>query len=383
MFVDFDASPCRRGADSLKWNRYANAGEDVIAAWVADMDFLAPAPVIEAVRTRLEGGPLGYSESPRELVEVFLERMQRLYGWRIDPSWLVPLPGVVPGLFGAARAVGRPGDGVITQSPNYHHFFGAAEFSERTLLRLDNRIVTDRWQMDFDQLEQLAAGGAGSFLLCNPHNPVGRVLSREELEKVADACLRNDVMICSDEIHAEIILDEDRLHIPIATLSPEVADKTITLLSPSKAFNLPGIGGFALAVIPNALLRKDFERRIHGMATHPAALASAAALAAYRDCDDWLAQLLDYLRGNRDLLEKEVAAIDGLSMTHVEATFLAWIDVSGLGLENPFEHFLAHGVALSDGAPMGDSHYQRLNFGCTRATLEEMLERMKRAVAAA
>lgn len=380
--IDFDNSPDRQGGDSLKWNRYADPGKDVIAAWVADMDFVTPEPVIAAVRERLEGASLGYSERPEGLLEVFLARMQRLYNWQVDPEWIVDLPGVVPGLFGAARAVGGPGDGVITQSPNYYHFFGAAELSDRALHRLQSHIVDKRWEMDFDHLQHLAAGNAKSFLLCNPHNPVGRVLTREELEKVAEVCLRNDVMICSDEIHAEIVLDEDKIHIPIATLSPEVAAKTITLLSPSKAFNLPGIGGFAMAVIPDPALRKAFEARIYGLAPYPAALAFAAALAAYRDCDEWLAQLLVYLRGNRDLLQNEIAAIDGLSMTHVEATFLAWIDVSKLGLENPFEHFLAHGVALSDGAPMGDAQFQRLNFGCARATLEQMLERIKNAVAA-
>ncbi|MEP5568683.1 MAG: PatB family C-S lyase [Halioglobus sp.] len=381
--IDFDASPCRRGSDSFKWNRYASEGDDVIAAWVADTDFLTPRPVIEAVSARLDGGPLGYCDLPPELIEVFLQRMQRLYNWQIDPATLVPLSGVVPGLFGAARTASGPGDGVIAQSPNYHHFFGAAQLSDRKLLKLNNRIVSGHWQMDFDQLEAIAAGGAKSLLLCNPHNPVGRVLTREELETIADICLRNELMICSDEIHAEIILDEHKSHIPIATLSPEIADKTITLLSPSKAFNLPGIGGFAFAVIPNAELREDFIAKIHGIATQPGSLAYAAGLAAYRDCDEWLSQQLDYLRGNRDLLQAEVAATPGLSMTHVEATFLAWIDVSKLALESPFEHFLAHGVALSDGAPMGDPNYLRLNFGCTRATLQEIIKRIKSAVKAA
>lgn len=381
--IDFDGSPCRRGGDSLKWNRYASEHKEVIAAWVADTDFLTPGPVIDAVRARLEGRPLGYCDLPPELVEVFLQRMQRLYNWQIEPSSIVPLSGVVPGLFGAARAASGPGDGVIAQSPNYHHFFGAAQLSDRHLLKLDNHIVCGQWQMDFDQLEEIAATGAKSLLLCNPHNPVGRILTRKELETIADTCIRNNLMICSDEIHAEIILDESKSHIPIATLCPEVADNTITLLSPSKAFNLPGIGGFAFAVIPNSELREDFKAKIHGIATEPGSLAYAAGLAAYRDCDGWLAQQLDYLRENRDLLEAKVAATAGLSMTHVEATFLAWIDVSELALESPFEHFLAHGLALSDGAPMGNPNYQRLNFGCTRATLQEILKRIDTAVAAA
>jgi len=381
--IDFDAAPDRRDGDSHKWNKYAHLKQDVIGAWVADMDFLPPEEVRKAVQERLYGDALGYSEPPMELIEAVLERLQRLYGWQVDGAWLVPLPGVVPGLFGAARAVGSAGDAVITQSPNYHHFFGAAEYSKRSLLRLDNRLANGRWEMDFDQLDAFAGKGASSFLLCNPHNPVGRILSRGELEAVAESCLKHNIMICSDEIHADILLDTDKPHIPIATLSPEAERNSITLVSPSKAFNMPGIGGFALAIIPDPALRKAFEAEVHGLAVHPGALGYAAALAAYRDGDNWLSQLLQYLRGNRDYLQKEIAAIDGLSMTHVEATFLAWINVSELQLKNPFEHFLAHGVALSDGGPMGDSDYQRVNFGCTRATLEQIVHRLKQAVAAA
>jgi cystathionine beta-lyase len=316
-------------------------------------------------------------------VPLFLARMRRLYQWQIDPDWIVLLSGVVPGLFGAARAVGGPGDSVITQSPNYHHFFGAVEFAGRRLLPLDNQLGNGRWEMNFKQLKHHAASGARCLLLCNPHNPLGRVLTSAELAQVAEVCVNNDIVICSDEIHADIILDRDKRHIPVATLSPEVALRTITLVSPSKAFNMPGLGGFALAVIPDPELRRAFKAQIHGLMVEPGAIVCAAAVAAYRDCDDWLAQVLHYLRENRDLLQKKIAAIQGISMTHVEATYLAWLDVGRLGLENPQAHFLAHGVAFSDGKPMGNSRYLRLNFACTRATLEDILERMTRAVAAA
>lgn len=377
---DFDQAPDRRDGDSHKWNKYAKAGSHVIGAWLADMDFQAPPAVIDAVQTRLHGPALGYSEPRRELVAVILERLERLYGWVVHPSWLSLLPGVVPGLYGATRATGASGSRVITQSPNYHHFFKAAEFSDRKLMRLDNRIVDGRWQMDFGHLEQLASEGASSLLLCNPHNPMGRILSRHELQKVADICLKHDIVICSDEIHADILLDEDKPHIPIATLSPEVEQNTITLISPSKAFNLPGIGSFALAIIPNPEIRKAFEKQIYGVAVHPSALAYEAGLASYRDSQDWLSAMLDYLRGNRNFLQTRIAAIPGLSMTHVEATFLAWVNVAQLGLDNPASFFLAHGVALSDGVEMGDPNYLRINFGCSRATLEDLLNRMESAI---
>ena len=379
--VDFDR-PVYTHGDSLKWNRYARPGEDVIGAWVADMDFMAPDPVREAVQQRVNAAPLGYSEAPAELLQLFRSRMQRLYRWDVKEDWIMCLPGVVPGLFGAVRTAGNTGDGVITQTPNYYHFFGAAEFSGQRLLPLENRLINNRWEMDFDKLAHLKGQGARSFLLCNPHNPVGRVLTERELSQVAEFCLQNELLICSDEIHAEIILDEDKRHIPLASIAPEVAARTITLVSPSKAFNLPGIGGFALAVIPDAAIRRNFERIIYGLAAHPGALAYSAAIGAYRDCDDWLAQLLQYLRGNRDLLQARIDALGGVSMTHDEATFLAWLDVSALDVEDPFEHFLAHGVALSDGTPMGDERYLRLNFGTNRANLEEILMRMETAIAA-
>jgi cystathionine beta-lyase len=380
--VDFDSAPDRRGGDSFKWNHFADPSHDVIAAWVADMDFLSPREVLDAVQQRLCGAALGYSDPPDELISVLVDRMQRLYGWRVEPSWFVMLPGVVPGLFGAVRATGKTGDSVITQSPNYHYLFGAAELSGRELARLETHLVDGRWALNVDHLRTLAAQGASSLLLCNPHNPVGRILSRDELEAVAAICLQNKIMICSDEIHADLLLDTDKPHIPIASLSPEIEQNSITLVSPSKTFNLPGIGGFAIAIIPNPALRASFESQIHGTAVHPSSLACSAALAAYRDADDWLAQLLEYLRGNRNYLQREIAAIKGMSMTHVEATFLAWINVSELQLDNAFEHFLAHGVALSDGAPMGDSGYLRLNFACPRATLEEIILRIRTAVAA-
>ena len=374
---DFDASPDRRGSDSMKWRRYASAGEDVIGAWVADMDFLPPEPVRQAVHERLEHSAAGYVELSPELVAVMIERLERLYGWRVAPEWILDLSGVVPGLFGCVRCF----DGaVITQSPNYYHFFGAADYSERPLLRVDNHLVNGRWEMDFDQLSQHAAAGASCFLLCNPHNPVGRVLERSELETVAEHCLRNDMVVCSDEIHADLVLDEDKAHLPIASLSPEIEQKSITLISPSKAFNLVGIGTFAAAIIPDPALRERFRRQLFGVSSHPSVLAQVAALAAYRDGAEWLDALRDYLRGNRDRVEQAVAGLSGLEMTHVEATYLAWLDVSELGLSDPFQHFLDHGVALSDGAPMGDAGFLRLNYGCTRDTLETLLARIRGAL---
>jgi cystathionine beta-lyase len=220
------------------------------------------------------------------------------------------------------------------------------------------------------------------FLLCNPYNPVGRILTKEELEAIAEICLEKHIVICSDEIHSDLLLDQDKSHVPTAMLGKEVESNTITLVSPSKTFNLAGLGGCAVAIIPNREIRSSFRKRASGLVPGVGVLAYEAALVAYRgDCDDWHEQLLDYLRGNRDYLQQEIDRIPGLAMTHVEATYLAWIDTGKLNVRNAHDLFLNHGVALSEGGQFGDGDYVRLNFGCPRSTLEEIVNRMKSAIA--
>jgi cystathionine beta-lyase len=265
--------------------------------------------------------------------------------------------------------------------PNYRYFLEAAELTGRVFQPIDCHVNKHRWEMDFDQMRQTISPKTKTFLLCNPHNPVGRVLDQQELETIADLCLRNGTMICSDEIHADLVLDPDKQHIPIASLHSEVEKKSITLISASKAFNLPAIGGLSLAIIPDPEIRSAFQHKAYGVATHPGALAYAATLTAFKDCDDWLLQTISYLRDNRDYLEAQIADIEGLNMTHAEATFLAWIDVSNSGLENPVRTFLEHGIALSDGAEMGRADHVRLNFACHRSTLEEIVRRLKASLA--
>lgn len=380
----FDNPPDRRYGDSLKWNKYAQEYPDAIGAWVADMDFALPPPIAAALQQRVAGPALGYCDPDPELLPLFLERLQRLYNWQVDPEWVVTLAGIVPGLFGAVRASGKAGGSVITQSPTYPRFFSAAEYSDRELLKLQSiptqRDGSTQWEIDFDQFELLARQRPSTLLLCNPHNPVGRVYTADELQRVADICLAHDIVICSDEVHCDLVLDEDKSHSPIASLSPEIAARSITLMGPGKAFNLAGVLGFGFAIIPDAALRERFERHIFGISGHPTGIAYHATLAAYRDCDDWLTALVEYLRGNRTFLATEIAKLPTLSMAPVEATFLAWLDVRALHLENPHQHFLNHGVALSDGADMGMPGYLRLNFGCARSTLEEMVQRIKIAV---
>jgi cystathionine beta-lyase len=239
-----------------------------------------------------------------------------------------------------------------------------------------------RWVMDFDLLGRAITPRTRLYLFCNPQNPTGRVYDRDELVALARFCERHDLLICSDEIHCSLVLDEDRRHIPIASLSQEIAARTITLMAPTKTYNTPGLA-CAFAIIPDAPLRRRFAAARAGLMPGIGTLSYVAATAAYEDRSDWLARLLRYLAANRDRLQATVAALPGVSMTHVEATYLGWLDVRELALASVTEHFEAHGLGFSDGAQFHGPGFVRFNFGCPRATLEEGLSRLERAVRAA
>lgn len=368
----------RRGTGALKWEKYA--GRDIIPLWVADMDFSSPPAVLDALHRRVEHGVFGYTAAPPELVEVIRERLVRLYDWQIEADWLVWLPGLVTGLNVACRAVGETGDAVLTHVPIYPPFLSAPELSDRQTIRVPLTQNGDHWVIDFAGLEKAVTPRSRMFLLCNPQNPTGRVFSREELQQLADFCERHDLIICSDEIHCDLILDPNCRHWPMATLGPAVAARTITLMAPSKTFNLPGLG-CSFAIISDAHLRQRFRRVMAGIVPYVNLFGYTAALAAYRDSDPWLAELLDYLRGNRDLVEQAVSVMPGLIMIPGEATYLAWIDARALKLSGPAAFFEEAGVGLSDGAEFGVPGFVRLNFGCPRSLLAEGLERMARAIA--
>jgi cystathionine beta-lyase len=235
-----------------------------------------------------------------------------------------------------------------------------------------------RWVWDEDFLAGAARPNSRLLFLCNPQNPGGTVFTRDELARLAAFAQQHDLVICSDEIHADILLDKGKPHVPIASLSREASRRSVTLISPNKAFGFPG-AGCAFAIIEDAELRRAFTSDHHATVHDPSVFAYEAALAAYRECGDWLAAQLDYLRANRDLVEREIGAMPGLKMAHVEATYLAWIDASGLGVADPFEHFLKNGVALSPGAQFGDAKFVRLNFGTQKSVLEQALKRISSA----
>ena len=373
----FDEPIDRRDSDSIKWGKYA--GRDVLPLWVADMDFAAPPAVIEALHRRINHGVFGYGHPWPSLTESVLAHLESAYDWRIQPDWIVWLPGLVTGLNVACRAAAGE---VLTATPIYPPFLSAPRLSERPLKRVELALTDGCWGWDLAALEQATATQTELFLLCHPHNPVGRCWSNEELSALADYAERHDLIVCSDEIHCGLILDQDKRHIPFASLSPEAAKRTITLMAPSKTFNIPGLG-CAFAVISDPVLRRRFHRAMDGIVPHVNVLGLAACEAAYRDCADWHEELVDYLRGNRDRVTAAVHGQKGAKMAPVEATYLAWIDVRELGLDKPAAHFEAHGLGLSDGTDFGAPGWLRLNFGCPRSTLDQALERFRTAFAAA
>ncbi|HLF28468.1 MAG TPA: MalY/PatB family protein [Anaerolineae bacterium] len=387
MRYDFDIIPERRDTDSLKWRKY---DPDVIPMWVADMDFVSPAPVIQALRERVEHGIFGYpdglgieSQTRPALQQLVVERMAERYHWHIEPADLVFAPGVVTATHLACHAVAGSG-GVLVQTPTYPPLLHAAQtigaINQQAQLR---REGDGSYQIDWSSLTSAITPETRLFILCNPHNPVGRVFQPAELERLAEICLRHGVVICSDEIHSDLIYTGQR-HTPIASLHPDIARQTITLIAPTKTFNLAGLQ-CAIAIIQNPELRQTYLQTRRGLVSWINLMGVLAAETAYREGQDWLEQLLVYLEANRDTLCEYVRReLPGITLAQPEATYLAWLDCRQARIEgNPYEFFLHQArVALADGALFGPGGegFVRLNFGCPRAILIEALKRMQAAL---
>jgi len=377
---NFDRLIDRRHTDSAKWRRY---DEDVLPLWVADMDFAAPEAVLHALKERVAHGIFGYGIPPDGLREVIQERLARLYGWCIETGDVFFIPGVVTGFNQVCQAIGAPGDEIVVETPVYYPMLDAPRNAGRTLKTMPLVECPERYERDLEAFEQAITERTPLFLLCNPHNPVGRVFERTELERLAEVCLRHDVVICSDEIHCDLVF-QGHPHIPIASLSPEVAAQTITLFAPSKTYNVAGLS-CSVGVVQNPELRAKLKATGAGLIPHVNVLGYTAALAAYRDGQEWLDALLVYLEANRDYLLDYIADhLPGIKCQRSEGTYLAWLDCREASIPgNPHEFFLERArVALNDGAVFGEGGegFVRLNFGCPRATLTEALERMRKAL---
>ncbi len=379
MAFNFDQWIDRRHSDSVKWHKYGD--RDVLPMWVADTDFRSPDCIISALQQRVEHGVFGYGdEAPAELIDTVIERCASRYGWQVEPDWLVFLPGIVSGLNLCVRAYTGEGESTVAPTPIYPPFRQAARLAQRDQLQLPLRLQQGRWVMEISDTASQLSGNEKLLMLCNPQNPGGTVYRRAELEAQLAFARRHDLIVCSDEIHCDLILEPGLQHIPFATLSEDAAQRSVTLMSPSKSFNIAGLGA-SLAIIPNRALRQRFKQVRKGIVPHVDVLALVAANAAWRDGQPWLDAQLDYLRENRDQLVARVNSLDGMTMVAPEGSYLGWIDVQPLQLANPAQWFEQHGLGFSPGRDFGANTFVRCNFGCTRATLQEALRRMARAVA--
>ncbi|MDX2111194.1 MAG: PatB family C-S lyase [Verrucomicrobiota bacterium] len=379
MQYNFDTFPSRKNTGSLKWEKYA--GRDVLPLWVADMDFQTAPEIIAALQQRLEHGIYGYTLPYTDVIDAVRNYLSRTYAWEVSADWICWTPGLVPALNVMCRAVGAEGDAVITATPVYPPFLSSPDNTGRELIAVPLMLEGERWTLDLVAMEHAITPRTRLLSLCNPHNPVGRVFSREELSALAVFAAKHDLVVCSDEIHCDLILDEVT-HIPFATLSPEVAARTVTLMAPSKTYNIPGLS-CSFAIISDAKLRGQFKKAAQGFLTEVNCFGYAGCAAAYNFGEPWRQALLAYLRANRATLYAFIhQRLPELRILPMEATYLAWIDCRSLGFDDPAGFFEKFGAGLSDGRYFGavGKGYVRLNFGCPRSQLLEGLERMERAL---
>ncbi len=374
---DFDQYVERRGTDSIKWSLYP---DDVLPLWVADMDFVSPPSVIASLKDRINHGVFGYGTSSETILQLIIKRLWERYAWEVAPDSIVFLPGVVTGLNLFCQAFRSHSDRIVLQTPVYPPIHLApgnagAQAVYSPLIKTNS----GRYEIDFDDLATHFSSGAKTFLLCNPHNPVGRVFTREELAKIADLCIQHDIVLCSDEIHGDLVF-EGNTHIPIASLNADIASRTVTYMAPSKTFNIAGLE-CAFAIIPNADLRQQLIAARKGIVPHVNILGLTAAEAAYTGGDPWLIELLAYLQKNRDYLQDYIQSnLPDIRVYPAEGTYLAWLDCHELNLTDPQKFFLENcKVGLNNGIDFckGGEGFVRLNFGCPASTLHDALERIR------
>ena len=372
------SSDTRAQSDSEKWHKYT--GTNILPMWIADTEFLAAPPILDALRDRLDHGVFGYGYRQPRFLNAVKKHCHDRYGWHIEDDWILPLTGVVPGLnFSRAISQLHGKNRAVLVEPVYPHLRKHPAllpgFSDSgSPCKLEN----GRWVPDFDALEANINDDTGLLLLCHPHNPIGRAHTDDELARYSSIAEKYDLIVCADEIHCDLILNGSR-HRPFASLGDDQRSRTITLMAASKTWNIAGLS-CAFAIIANPELRRDFQRVSAGMTGDVNVLGMTATIAALEHGEPWRQKMLKYLRENAALTERRINATDKLHMTPVEVTYLAWIDARGLGVENPQKFFEQHGVGMNDGADFGAPGFVRLNFGCPREMLEEALERIEIAV---
>lgn len=383
---NFDERIEREGTSCYKYDMREKlfGSADVIPLWVADMDFRTPPCIMNALKERLEHEVLGYTMPPPDLKAVCADWQQRRYGWETNPEWFGFVPGVVTGLGFAVNTFTHPGDKVMIQPPVYPPFFKVPAGNGRKVVYNPLKEENGCFEMDFDLMESQMDDGVTMFILCNPHNPGGRVWSRQTLGKLAEICASKGVLVISDEIHADMTYHSFR-HIPFASVSDAARENTVTLMSPSKTFNMPGLIN-SYYVIPNARLRRQYEYALETVDLHVNLFGFEATKAAYTQGEEWLSQMVDYVEGNArfivDFCNRKILQVRAMMP---ESSFLVWLDFSRLGLSDEALRRLIidqAGLGLNDGytfGPGGEGH-QRINVGCPHSAIVEAMERIEKAV---
>jgi cystathionine beta-lyase len=374
---DFETLPDRSGTGAQKWERYA--GRDVIPAWVADMDFLSPPAVIEQLCARSQHGVFGYTNPYASVEGAAIDYMQRAHGVAVEREWIVWMPGLVPALNTAARAYCGADEAVMTTTPVYPPFLSAPRYQGCQLQKVPLVVRADRYEFDIAAMQSAVTDKTRVFFLCNPHNPVGRVWSRAELQQIIAFCKTHSLILVSDEIHCDLILEPELTHQSILRLDDWAYENSLTLMAPSKTYNLCGLA-CSFVVIPDATIRRPFRIATRGLFNEIGCLGYAGCEAAYRHGEAWRLELIEVLRENRNLLQSFFAQnMPRIRILPLEATYLAWLDVRELGLDQARQYFEDAGVGLNDGAEFGWPGYLRLNFGCPKSILTEVLARMEQA----
>ncbi len=375
----FASCPDRHGTGSEKWDRYAD--RDVIPVWVADMDIRAPAEVLAAIHDRVDHGVFGYTHEPPRFRESLAAHLLRRHNWPVDPARIVATPGVVTGLAITARLLAEADDEILTFAPVYAPFLTLPGLAGRRCVRVPLLQQATAWAIDFDAVEAAISPRSKLLWLCHPHNPTGTVFRRDDLVRLADLAHRHAITVVSDEIWSDLLLDEDHggpEHVPFASLDHPAARAAITLVAPSKTWNLAGLG-CAAAILPDAALGRRWRIAGGGLVPMVNPLGYAAAIAAWEQGDSWRRQLIDLLRHHRGLVQEAVTGIPGLSCVPADATYLAWIDCRASGVADPQAACEAAGLGPSDGRDFGAPGFIRLNVGCPTDRLVEVLTRLKRA----
>ena len=392
LAADFLQCPDRHDTGSEKWDRYrgrtTSTGKEILPFWVADMDFQSPDVVLNAIRKRTGHAVFGYTHETPDFATTLTTHLREQHNWQIDPSWVIGVPGIVTGLSITARLLSQPGDGILTLTPVYQPFLFLPKLAERRSVRvpLHADVTAQRWTINWEALEAAMTPDVKIFWLCHPHNPTGKVFTREELLRIAELCERRGVTVVSDEIWDDLILD-DSCHIPFASLDHPAARRSITFVAASKTWNIAGLG-CAAAIVPNEDFRKQWRQAGGGLVPMVNPLGYAASEAAWKDGEPWRQKLLDVLKYNKQLAVEAIHEIPGLSCIPPQATYLLWVDCNEwvarqrAGQNQPQQACEDAGIAPSNGPEFGGPGFLRLNFGCPPALLQEGLKRLRDAFGA-